>query len=225
MDNTVMEKMWRLYLAGVENGHISGLESLDPSGAGSRAHIGLIPTQTGSNSEAIAIVERLIEKWSDKVQGHQQRKGQDMESLEKSNERKILELGILFLKAAEEGRADEVNEFIDAGFPVNFQHPLYHETALHIAAANNAKDVLNALDSTGRCDYLIRDARGKLAWNNAEFFSHNSDLSEAILTKTREQANQEGVALMEEHAAYLKQWFSEPWYNALSLDDEYTPAL
>lgn len=60
------------------------------------------------------------------------------------------------------GDDDAVGKLLKAGeADVNYADPATGFTALHIAAAQNAKAILKLLVSTGRCDFSIKDKKGR----------------------------------------------------------------
>lgn len=213
-----MTTLWAAYQEAVAAGLISGLGDLGVPGIPKRARAGLTASGSALSPEDQRALEKLLARWTSATPG----KGRKMN--DDNNEKKLLELGAIFLDAAEAGQADTVEAIINDGFPVNFQHPVTKETALHRAAASGARRAAEILAETEGCDFLIRDARGKLAWNNAAFFSRSPELEAKLLEKTKAQAAREGASLKEEHAAHLRRWFSEPWYNELAADEDYTPS-
>lgn len=104
-------------------------------------------------------------------------------------------LGREFLRAVERGDDAQVRMFLAAGFPPNWQDPETGETALHVAAGAKARAVVRLLVETGFCDYLLRDAQGRLASELA--FTHGEDpaLARLLGTKERKQAEAQGITL------------------------------
>jgi len=104
-------------------------------------------------------------------------------------------LGREFLIAAEHGDAATIMSFLNAGFPANWQDPETGEAALHVAAACKARKVLRILLDTGFCDYLLRDAQGRLASELAYLFGEDPAAARLLGNKERKQAEAQGVAL------------------------------
>ena len=213
MNNSKFQRLWACYQKGVISGELDDFYDLGLTGIDTKKQTAFVSAGTKENAKLV--VEQLLEQW---MRINHQGKGQNMDD-DLSNEQKIFKLGLRWLDAAEKNNVVLIKTLIKDGFPVNFQHPDYKETALHIAAAGNCREIIDLLISTGECDYLLRDARGKLAWNNAEFFGRNEATSTLLLGHTKAQANIEGIDLRKEHTKHLRQWFNQSWYIALSSDD------
>lgn len=104
-------------------------------------------------------------------------------------------LGREFLRAAERGDDQSVRVFLMAGFPANWQDPETGEAALHVAAGSKARDVARLLVETGFCDYLLRDAQGRLASELAYMHGEDPAVARLLGIKERKQAEAEGIAL------------------------------
>ncbi|MEW8185651.1 MAG: ankyrin repeat domain-containing protein [Candidatus Thiodiazotropha endolucinida] len=100
-----------------------------------------------------------------------------------------------FLEAVERGNPETVKIFLDAGIDINYQHPRSGQTALHVAAAAQARQAVRVLLATGKCDFLIRDRLGRLASELA--YTHGGDPAVARLlgNKERKQAEELGIKL------------------------------
>lgn len=69
-----------------------------------------------------------------------------------------------FLEAANRGDLDKVRGFLaDRAIDINYAEPGTGLTALHLAAGRNAAAVVRLLVGTGKCDYSIKDAKGRTA--------------------------------------------------------------
>jgi hypothetical protein len=213
---------------GVENGELLSLRELGLP-VGKRTRRGFAPA-LGDEVMAKAVVDRLIALWT-RTQGKdaQAMRQQKMEKLVRhweqtqghvitDEERQILELGVKFLDDVAFGRIDSAREILDAGLPINFQHPIHQETALHIAASKvQLNDFTNELLDTGECDLLIRDRFGRLAMNTAVFFNPDSEeLIDRLARETKAAADEEGIDLLEEEAQYRQQWFTQNWFLRLA---------
>lgn len=104
-------------------------------------------------------------------------------------------LGREFLRAAERGDEQSVRIFLMAGFPPNWQDPESGESALHVAAGSKARAVVRLLVETGFCDYLLRDAQGRLASELAYMHGEDPTVSRLLGIKERKQAEARGIAL------------------------------
>lgn len=104
-------------------------------------------------------------------------------------------LGREFLRAAEHGDEQSVRVFLMAGFPANWQDPDTGESALHVAAGSKARMVMRLLVETGFCDYLLRDAQGRLASELAYVHGEDPALARLLGNKERKQAEEQGITL------------------------------
>ncbi|MFI0460244.1 MAG: hypothetical protein ACH254_21880, partial [Candidatus Thiodiazotropha endolucinida] len=140
-------------------------------------------------------------------------------------ERRIVEVGVQCLDDVAHGRIDNAREILDAGLPVNFQHPIYKSTVLHTAASKfQLNDYTNELLDRGDCDLMLRDQFGRLAWNMAVFFNPNSeDIIDRLARETTAAADREGIDLLEEQNRYQLEWFQQKWFLRLAQRAEYVP--
>lgn len=100
-----------------------------------------------------------------------------------------------FFRAAEKGDDVAVLTFLLAGFDPNRKRPRWGDTALHIAATRDARDVARVLIESGKCDYRIPDRHGNLASTNAYLYGRNPALARLLSIKERKQAEAQGRAL------------------------------
>ena len=114
-------------------------------------------------------------------------------SPESAAQKNVIALTDVFFKAAARGDALTVLAFVHEGFPVNLCDEKTGETALHIAASSNARDVARVLIESGKCDYLLRDRRGYLPSDKAFLFGRNSALARLLAIKEEQQAAANGV--------------------------------
>lgn len=112
-------------------------------------------------------------------------------------ERRMLDpfFGEEFLRLAEHGYHERVAAFIDEGFPLDYQDRRNGETALHYAAASDARDVVRVILESGKCDFLIRDNWGRLASEVAYLSGDDPALSRLLACKERKQAAAQGIKL------------------------------
>lgn len=110
-----------------------------------------------------------------------------------ARERKLFDLGMIFLESAEYGDTSWSKLYIDEGGPVNFQHPSSKLTALHIAAAEGNQNLSDLLVNSEQCDYLLKESRGYIAFDLAYRFGHCSELTHELELKTIEQAEKDGI--------------------------------
>ncbi len=84
--------------------------------------------------------------------------------------------------------------YIEAGLPVNFQHPVSGKTALHETCAHAVHpDFAYMLLEVEDCDFLLQDKRGRLAYQCAYEFGRSVDLAVEIRKKTLQQASARNV--------------------------------
>ncbi len=112
-------------------------------------------------------------------------------------EQKLLDLGLTFLEAASIGDVEFGKAYIEAGMPVNFQHPKTGRTALHstcIYGVENVEDFsgqsefANMLLNTDDYDLLRPDNLGRTGYEMIYRFGYDADLAERVKQKTLEQA-------------------------------------
>jgi len=97
------------------------------------------------------------------------------------------------LKFVKEGEEDFVRAIIRSGVNVNYQDPVSGATALHCAAAYSAKSCLVALIYSGKCDYLIRDAKGRYPSEVADLVGDDLRIAGILAKKEARQAHRTGV--------------------------------
>ena len=109
-------------------------------------------------------------------------------------EQKLLDLGLAFFEAAGYNDVPFGEAYIEAGLPVNFQHPRSGKTALHETCAHAVHpDFGYMLLEAEDCDFLIRDKRGRLPYQDAYMFCRSVDLADKIRQKTLEQAAERNI--------------------------------
>lgn len=79
------------------------------------------------------------------------------------------------------------------GFGVNEQDKNTGETALHIAAACRAHKVLKVLLETEKCDFLLRDKKGRLASEMAYLHGNDPAVARLLGIKERKQGDAQGI--------------------------------
>jgi ankyrin repeat protein len=105
------------------------------------------------------------------------------------------DFGKEFLMVAQYGNSAGVAAFIEEAFPVNYQDKRNRQTALHYAAAADARDVIRVLVSSGKCDYLLRDIWGRLPSEVAYLSGDDPALARLLGNKERKQARAQGIKL------------------------------
>lgn len=100
-----------------------------------------------------------------------------------------------FFRVAERGDEVYMIAFLEAGYDPNMKRARWGDTVLHIAASRNACDLARVLIESGKCDYLLRDARGQLASEKAYLYGRNPALSRLLAIKERKQAEAAGIRL------------------------------
>lgn len=94
-------------------------------------------------------------------------------------------------RAVTAGDETYVMQWLDDGLPANLAHPVGGLTLLHYAAASHSYLCAAALLDSGRCNALLRDRHGRLAWE----LSDDDALSALLMTVQVEQAEATGVRL------------------------------
>lgn len=92
-----------------------------------------------------------------------------------------------FFSAVEEGDALAMLALLERGIDPNIKRKIYGDTALHIAAAGNAKAVVRILAETGNCDFKMKDRKGLTAAQIAYMYGGNPALSRYLRLKAEEQ--------------------------------------
>jgi len=80
---------------------------------------------------------------------------------------------------------------------VNYPDPRTDAAALHYVAAQGARPAFRVLLKSGRCDFLIRDKRGRLASELAGVYGRDLAMERLLLKKEIAQARRQGVPLEE----------------------------
>lgn len=93
-----------------------------------------------------------------------------------------------FLRAAEDGDEKTLQKLIGEGVAVNTRDPATGGTALHYAAAHAARPALRVLVNSGRCDFMVRDKKGRLASELAGVYGRDPAMARLLLRKEVEQA-------------------------------------
>ncbi|MEW8073219.1 MAG: hypothetical protein AB2826_22625 [Candidatus Thiodiazotropha sp.] len=112
---------------------------------------------------------------------------------EREKRHNLLALGRQFLGAAERGDVKKVKQFLESGFPTNFQDPQTKFTALHSAASSRARGVAHILLQSHQCDFLLRDFKGRLASEAAFVFGDDVALARLLRIKERKQGEAQGI--------------------------------
>lgn len=95
-----------------------------------------------------------------------------------------------FLFAVKEGDVDSVREHLDGAFDqINYAEPETGLTALHYAAAYDARVVLKLLIATGKCDYHARDRKGRTAATLAFEVADNPAVGRLLYKKMAQTAD------------------------------------
>ena len=139
-------------------------------------------------------IDRMIDVLINRTRGIEGRLSElDELPAEVVRERKLYELGMAFLDAAEHCDVPLGKVYVDEGFGVNFQHPTSKLTALHVSVVGTAVAFSDMLIDSGKCDYLLKDSRGFFAYDLAYKFGKCSDLTYELKKKTLEQAKSRGI--------------------------------
>lgn len=152
--------------------------------------------KAGIEGEIDGIINTLIARTRTLAESYANMEDSDISPLV-LRERKLLDLGLMFVKCASQGDVPFGKAYIDAGLPVNFQHPVTGFTALHAACAHIVRppDFVNMLLETDDCDCLIKDRQGRIPYELIFRFGYDLDLVARVEQKTREQAQLKDIKL------------------------------
>ena len=103
------------------------------------------------------------------------------------------EQGLALLAAAKRGDTARVETLVRDGAPVNFIDPVHHATALHYLAAYDARRALHILMSTEKCDFLVRDWKGRLPSEIAREYGRDREMARHLLTEEMRQARRQSI--------------------------------
>jgi len=96
-----------------------------------------------------------------------------------------------FLEAARTGDTDTVKRMLADGYTdIGHAEPGTGLTALHYAAARNAKAVLKLLIATGKCDFTHKDRKGRTAATLAIEVADNPALGRYLYDQQHKQQPQ-----------------------------------
>lgn len=146
-------------------------------------------------------IDSLIEQTRDLANKYAQQSDTNI-SPSVLREKKLLDLGLTFLKAASIGDVSFGRAYIEAGLPVNFQHPETRRTALHTICTYSFEtessfagqsEFANMLLDTDDFDLLRTDILDRLAYEMIYRFAPDIDLTERVKEMTLEQAKERGV--------------------------------
>lgn len=104
-------------------------------------------------------------------------------------------LGREFLRAAERGNPRTLGIFLDKGMDINYQDSDSGQTALHAAAAAQARYAVRLLIAQDSCDFLLRDKQGRLPSELAYLYGRDPALARLLGNKERKQARAQGTKL------------------------------
>jgi ankyrin repeat protein len=102
-------------------------------------------------------------------------------------------LCFMLLDAAKIGDEQQVQELLNRGAPIDFADPVTGATALHYAAAYAARPVLRVLLRHDRCNFLVRDNRGRLPSQLARQSGRDPAMARLLLIKEIRQAQARGI--------------------------------
>jgi hypothetical protein len=143
------------------------------------------------------MIRRLKAFTKDMTDYHVDRNNQKIQKTmapQEARERELFNLGLVLIESANWGDAGVANEFIDAGFPINFQHPITKKTTLHVAVMITATGLTKTLMESGKCDLLLTDKKGNLVAGLAYTQGHDIEMYDLIRAETVQQANERGIS-------------------------------
>lgn len=203
-------RLWRIYQTNIASGRQFSLRDWGLP-IGESQWSGLVSSEAASGRE---VVDALLARWEQQSGARAPGKEGAM-----SDEQKLVTLGLEMLDAANRRVDERLFGILDGGFPINFQHPRFLETAAHVVCSksDNATTIRRLL-SRPEIDLLLRDQFGRQPWNNAQYFGVEPDLVEFITAQTLDQANAQGILeqFHAEHKRYLAEWIHEEWFFHLA---------
>jgi len=128
-----------------------------------------------------------------------------LNELEQENENTKKVFNRQFIEAAYRGAVNRMNDLIFNDQPhqeescsnvdVNAVDPRTGATTLHYVAAHGARPALRLLIRSRKCDFLIRDKRGRLASELAGIYGHDPAVARLLLRMENQQARAQGIRL------------------------------
>lgn len=101
-------------------------------------------------------------------------------------------VGYLLIEHIKYAGGDRADLFVGRGGDVNVRDD-EGLTPLHHAAARGARHAIRALVKSGRCDYLIRDNKGRYAFELAIEWARDHAVARLLMTKQAQQAARLGL--------------------------------
>lgn len=104
---------------------------------------------------------------------------------------------VLFRRFVERIQIGDISAIDDIRRRSEVNTPLMRSglTALHVAAASRARDVIRALLASGDCDVLALDGRGRRASEFAYRYGHDVPLARYLRILERKEAAKRGMTL------------------------------
>jgi ankyrin repeat protein len=102
-------------------------------------------------------------------------------------------LSFALLDAAKIGDEQQIHYLLCHGASADSVDPVTGATALHYAAAYAARPALRAVIKHERCNFLIRDNRGRLPSQLARASGHDRAMARLLLIKEIKQAQAQGI--------------------------------
>lgn len=214
------DHLWRLYKTGVEQGSQPSLEKLGIRGLRfERENRFMAPISGGEGRDYRALIG-LIRHWesiyepaaSASVAGDGTARPQT-----KSNERKMLELGLAQFDAAYYRRdLKSVQSIFDSGFPINFQHPGCGSSLLHIAAMTHQEDLIRWLLNIENCNFLLLDNRQMMPIDKARFYYGRDEIFIDLFlkpTSTQLMATTTRESYYSDLTNRVQKWRHSEWYQ------------
>lgn len=155
------------------------------------------------------IVDLLVDQYFEKLTGAPAKIVESMDAMtnldkREIDERRLFHLQMEFLKMAEQGAVGPVQEAITQYIDVNFQDPETGMTALHFAACGD-EELVQLLDETGDCNWLIQDCYGRVPYDMAMEFAPSREFVKKILGYSSRQASEsEYESFVDYHRAHFQ---------------------
>ena len=215
-------RLWLAYTHNVSGQHQRSLETLGIAGLRFERQRRFIPPQHGQELLDFQSLDRLKLLWE--TLEHERKitmltaKDRTRIQTAKSDERKMLELGLEFFNAAYYERdLDKVKAIHAQGFPLNFQHPRCGSTILHVAAATHQEELAQWAIGTGEADLLVQDKRKMNPYDKASYyFVMDQPFTNIFLQPTSKQlqASMTEAEYMDDYKTRVQFWRASDWYQA-----------
>lgn len=182
MKHSNYSHLWIAYKSRVDKGTISEV-------AKARIYFRR-PTSIGFSSESLGVKSALKEIF---VLKQVMNLDYGKDELLAIKDKMLFELGMEFLEAANNLNVNRVAEIAASGFNVNFMHPQYDHSLLHLVARSSSRKLLMAMLKGKEIDFLQKNGVGLLPSTIAEVYSRDPVIKRFFRMKEKQQASRDGI--------------------------------